>query len=264
MGLITLIEGKSWDGSKQHEIDITFSSITVDNGFIDVLEVFIKEQLLKYEQLVLTVYNNELESLSRKYNGRTRFSSKHFGLSKENLDVNQLNESIRLLNKKNSHLDIRFFDSVPNEYLKDWCDIFNETSKDMPDEKEEAYIPYHATVAAQLKSKEVMKEHNLLHYCYMIFNENNEAIAESNLRIDNKDPRFPYQFMIGVKKEYRGLGLGKWMQTSMYKKLYETTDFEKVEVVHHTDNNSAIAISEFIGFEFMYSLRSSCISLTET
>ncbi len=260
-GLITLKEGNAWDGSKQYELNITFSNITENDSLINVIDEFIKERLLEFREIELTVYNKELESLSKKYNGKTKFLSNHYGLKKDHINIEELNETIKIIDNKNDHLDLRFFNSVPDEHLKDWCDIFNETSKDMPDEKEEAYIPYHATVDVQLKSKERMKAHNILHYCYMIFNDKNEAIAESNIRINNNDPRFPYQFMIGVKKEYRGLNLGKWMYASMYKKLYETIDFEKVEVVHHVDNKAAIAISEFVGYELMYSVKASCISL---
>jgi hypothetical protein len=260
-GIITIKKGAAWDGSEQYEMNITFSNVTADNSLINTIDLFLEDKLLEYKHIEITVYNKELESSVEKYNGKTKFLSDHFGLTKDNINIDQLNETITTIENRNRKLNLRFFNSVPDEYIKDWCDIFNETSRDMPDEKEEAFIPYHATVEVQLKSKERMKSNNIHHYCYMIFNDKNEAIAESNVRVDNNNPRFPYQFMIGVKKEYRGLNLGKWMYASMYKKLYETIDFEKVEVVHHIDNKYAIAISKFVGYEYLYSVRSSCISL---
>lgn len=68
----------------------------------------------------------------------------------------------------------------------------------------------------------------------------------------NNGSRFPYQFMIGVKRSYRGRSLGKWLYASMYKRLFENVDFEKVLVCHHPDNIPAINISNWIGYKFNY------------
>jgi ribosomal protein S18 acetylase RimI-like enzyme len=76
------------------------------------------------------------------------------------------------------------------------------------------------------------------------FNSSNEMIAKSNVSVNNNDPRFPYQFMIGVKRSYRGRTLVKWLYASMYKKLFENVAFEKALVSHHPENKPAINISE--------------------
>jgi len=85
----------------------------------------------------------------------------------------------------------------------------------------------------------------------MIF-DGERLIAKTNVSVNNDDPRFPYQFMIGVLREYRGHGLGKWLQACMYKRLAETVDFEQILVQHHPENQPAIALSEWIGYKFSY------------
>nr|WP_142415599.1 GNAT family N-acetyltransferase [Hathewaya massiliensis] len=58
--------------------------------------------------------------------------------------------------------------------------------------------------------------------------------------------------MIGVESSYRGRSLGKWLYASMYKRLLETVDFDRVLVCHHPTNKHAINISEWIGYKFNY------------
>lgn len=253
IGFISIIKGNAWDGSELHAVKITYTKIVIEKELEDHIYKFINSLLYKYKKLDLILYNGELESLAKKYEGKIKFLCNYYSLTKNDINLDLLEETIKTLDSKNKNLSLRFFNGVPDEHIKEWCDIFNETSKDMPDEKEAAFIPYIATIDGQLKSKETMSSNNVSHYCYMVFNEQNEAIAESNVRIDNNDLRFPYQFMIGVKREFRGLGLGKWMYASMYKRLYEEIDFEKAEVVHHVSNHHAIRISEFIGYQFMFS-----------
>jgi ribosomal protein S18 acetylase RimI-like enzyme len=163
-----------------------------------------------------------------------------------------LDKSIKEYGARNSNLSIRYTDFIYEEYIQQYCDLFMETMEDMTDVQEEGYVPYVITPEKQRGINDSFKKRNITHNCYMIFNSNNEMVAKSNVSVNNKDPRFPYQFMIGVKRAYRGRSLGKWLYASMYKRLYENVDFERVLVCHHPENKPAINVSQWVGYRFNY------------
>jgi glutathione peroxidase-family protein len=107
----------------------------------------------------------------------------------------------------------------------------------MPDTREDGYVEYIVTPEKQRQINDSNKKRNITHHCYMIFNSSNEMIAKSNVSVNNNNPRFPYQFMIGFKRSYRGRSLRKWLYASMYKRLFEGVAFEKVIVCHHPQKN---------------------------
>ncbi|SHJ90690.1 hypothetical protein SAMN02745248_01268 [Hathewaya proteolytica DSM 3090] len=79
-------------------------------------------------------------------------------------------------------------------------DELKNIMEDMTDAREEGYVKYIITPDKQRKFNESNKKTNITHHCYMIFNDCSEMVAKSNVSVNNNDPRFPYQFMIGVKK----------------------------------------------------------------
>lgn len=101
---------------------------------------------------------------------------------------------------------------------------------------EPAFIKYPLTVEKQRQNNESNQLTQTIHHSCIILNEEGKMVGMSNVRVGQNDPRFPYQFMIGVKRAYRGKHLGKWMYAEMYKRLYDTVPFEQVLVCHHPLN----------------------------
>jgi len=122
----------------------------------------------------------------------------------------------------------------------------------MPDVNEEGFVQYVTFPEKQRMANQSYVKRNLTHHCYMIFSENDEMIAMSNVSASNAPPVFPYQFLIGVDKPHRGKSLGKWLYAAMYQKLYKCVDFDKAYVAHHPTNKYAIAISEWMGYRFAH------------
>lgn len=251
-GILNCIKSADWNGKEQYKLTITLCDSIIDEPMLNSINQLIQDKLNQHSELALVTYNNELEGLIGKYVHRVSSKVNYYTLKKENINIDLLSKSIKEFEAKNTDLSIKYTDIISDEYIKQYCDLFTETMEDMTDVKEDGYVEYIITPEKQRQINESNKKRNITHNCYMIFNSNNEMIAKSNVSVNNNDPRFPYQFMIGVKRSYRGRSLGKWLYASMYRRLYENVDFEKVLVCHHPENHSAINISEWIGYKFNY------------
>lgn len=251
-GILHYTRTADWNGKVQHKLIISLSDPVIDKAIIESINYLIQNLLDEYGELALVTYNNELDALVKKYTGKVSSRANNYTLKKEDIDINMLNNAILKYEAENGDLTIKYTDIISEEYIEQYCDLFTETMEDMTDTAEDGYVQYIITPEKQRQINDSFKKRNMTHNCYMIFNSNNEMVAKSNVSVNNNDPRFPYQFMIGVKRPYRGRSLGKWLYASMYKRLFENVIFEKVLVCHHPENKHAINISEWIGYKFNY------------
>lgn len=251
-GILTLTKTFDWNGNEQHKLTISLCDLVIDETLVSFIDEIIKNTIDKYNELSVVTYNNELQQTIGKYTHKVALRGNYYTLNKSDIDISSLSKYIAEQEIKNSDLSIRFTDIISEDLIEEYCNLFMETMEDMTDVKEDGYVQYVITPEKQRQINESNKKRNLSHFCYMIFNSNNELVAKSNVSVNNSDPRFPYQFMIGVKRPYRGRNLGKWLYASMYKRLFETINFEKALVCHHPDNAPAINVSKWIGYKFNY------------
>ena len=251
-GFLIFTKSADWNGNEQYKLNISLCNSTIDESMVNSISQLIQDKLYKHGQLALVTYNDELEELIKEYNNKINLKANYYTLKKEDININLLDKSIKEYEIENKDLYIKFTDIISENYINQYCDLFMETMEDMTDVKENGYTKYIITPEKQRQINDSNKKRNITHYCYMIFNSSNKMIAKSNISINNNDYRFPYQFMIGVKRPYRGRNLGKWLYASMYKKLLETVNFESVFVCHHPENKPAINVSKWIGYKFNY------------
>lgn len=251
-GIINCGKAADWNGNEQYKLNITLCDLPIDELMLKAINQLIQDKLDKHGEIVVVTYNYELNELINQYNNKVNLRANYYTLKRENINIDMINKFVKESEEKNSDLSIKYTDIIGDDYIKQYCDLFTETMEDMPDVMEEGYIQYIINPEKQRQINEANKKRNITHNCYMIFDSNNEMIAKSNLSVNNNDPRFPYQFMIGAKRSYRGRNLGKWLYASMYKKLFENVDFDRVLVCHHPANKHAIKISELFGYKFNY------------
>lgn len=251
-GILDFGKSADWAGNHRYKLNIALTDSIADKALFDPISQLIKDKLDQHGRLALESYNNELAEIIGKFTSKVELRANYYTLKKEDINISLLDKSIKEYASKNADLSIEYTDIISDEYIEQYCDLFMETAKDMPDAREDGYVPFTVTPETQRLTNENFKKRNITHNCYMIFNSNNEMVAKSNVSVNNNDPRFPYQFMIGVKRPYRGRSLGKWLYASMYKRLFETVEFEKVLVCHNPENIPAINISEWVGYKFNY------------
>ncbi|MCL2350034.1 MAG: GNAT family N-acetyltransferase [Defluviitaleaceae bacterium] len=250
-GILTFLKAADWNGNLQYKLYIRLSGAPNQHLVAD-LEQFANEKISKYGQIAIITYNNELPQLIEKYAAKVHLNANAYTLSKSDINTHLLDETIAGLGAKNADLNMVYTDIISEEYIERYCDLFMKAAEDMTDEQEEAYVRYIITPEIQRRQNENGAKRGQIHHCYMVFDGDIMA-AKTNLSVNKNDSRFPYQFMVAVSREYRGRGLGKWLYAHMYKMLFETTDFEKVLIMHHPKNKAIIDISLWAGYKFAYS-----------
>lgn len=248
-GILTFTKQKAWDGTDQYVLEASLVDKKIDKALSKEIEKLVEDLGKEYRPIALNLYNKELDEVAKKFNGKIRLNAQSYSLKKEDINIDKLNSTMKQLSEKNKDLTINCFIDVPEEYVDSYCKLFNDGTKDMPDAKEEGFVWNAVTHEFVKGMKEGCKKNNGTHYCCLVVNLTNEVVAMSNIMVNNNDPRYPYQFMIAVSREYRGRGLGRWMYSCAYKKLCENVDFEKVHLYHHPRNKHAISVSEYIGYK---------------
>jgi len=248
-GIISFIKTIDFNGKPENQLKILIDE-NMNEDLISTINSFIESKLNEHGEILLQTYNDELNELINKYYYKIKFKSNCYTLDRGDINVDMLTTWIDIFETKNKDLKIKYTTLISEEYIQEYCDLFTETMRDMPDNNEEAYESPIITQEKQRKINNNFRNNNMTHNCYMLFNSENQMIAKSNLRVTNTDARFPYQFMVGVKRDYRNRGIGKYLYACMYKKLYENVQFQKVLVKHHPDNISAIKVSQSIGYKF--------------
>ena len=250
-GLLAFVKSADWGGNEYYKLVVRLSTTVIDDKMLVCLRLFIDGKLEKFNYIMLDSYNQELDEMLVGYSSKIMYNSGAYMLTKERINLEMLNETIEQCQRKNGDLSMVYTDVISEEYIEQYCDLFTTLHDDMPDMQEEGFVQYVLTPEAQRQLNENWAKSNQAHHCYMIF-DGDEMVAKTNVSVKNSDPRFPYQFFICAKRQYRGRALGKWLYASMYKKLLEEVEFEKMLVHHHPANKHAIAISEWMGYEFAY------------
>jgi len=250
-GLLTFVKSADWGGNAHYKLIVRLSATVIDDEMLLCLRRFIDGKLEKFNHILLDSYNQELDGMLMGYSSKVMYKSGAYVLEKEHLNLDLLNETIGKCQRQNDDLSMVYTDIISEEYIEQYCNLFTTLHEDMPDVQEEGFVQYVLTPEKQRQLNETWAKNNQAHHCYMIF-DGDEMVAKTNVSVNNNDPRFPYQFFICAKGQYRGRALGKWLYASMYKKLLEEVEFEKMLVHHHPTNKYAIAISEWMGYEFAY------------
>lgn len=251
-GMLSFVKSADWSGSEQYKLTIRLCERGWDASLLECLKLFIDERLAQYGEIAVVTYNHELEALIETYSRKVHLNAGAYTLQKDDVDIDMLSQSIAAYQAKNPDLHMVYTDVISEEHMEQYCNLFMETAADMPDEKEAGYVRYVITPEKRRELNAANIEEDFAHHCCMIFNADNEMIAQSNVSVNNGDPRFPYQFLIGVRRQYRGRSLGKWLYAAMYQRLAEQVAFEKVLVHHHPENAAAIHVSKWVGYQFAY------------
>jgi RimJ/RimL family protein N-acetyltransferase len=229
--------------------------------FLDELSMGLKKRLARWVLsrysidtcVVLNSYENRNDALARTLGGRIAGRRHFFTLNVKNVKRTLMDSWIHETSRENRDLRLRFFDSIPEKYLDEYCSTFTRFLKDMP-RGSAAWLP---VVRPERISKQqrLNKKRESAVYCYLLFDRNGGIVGHTNVFIRRRRPQIAHQFMTGVLKEYRGRGLGRWIKAAMFKKLVK--DFPRLKEMR-TDTNPQnrwmIAINDEMGYRYSYSI----------
>jgi len=178
-------------------------------------------------ELPVSIYTNRVldQELCHGFNLTADLIADTCLLKREDLDYQVLKEWQEAAEKLNPDLRMCFYPELPEDLFDEYAALFTELENDMPGA--ENSVPFKITGKFAREVQERAKVNGTLFYRYLAFNAKNQLIAKSNVRLPKRTIEYPYQFMTGVKKEYRGRMIGKWLKSVMYPKIF--TDFPEVK-----------------------------------
>ena len=253
IGIIERWEDYDWGGNPEIKVICNVLFDDIPEECYRLLEDYLKASLDKYNRLTLLSHNSELNQILTSFTWKSQLKEVFWSIKQEDLDRQKLTEWIQEVSANNRGLTLRFFNTVPDELLDQYSELFMDTAEDMPETYEPAFVPFVIDAKKQKERNENFKKAGLIHKWCGVFNEVGKLVAMSNVRYYEQDTRYIYQFMISTTREFRGRKLGRWLYAAMYLKLLsEIPDFELIYLFHHPENVPAYSLSQRTGFQKGY------------
>ncbi len=149
--------------------------------------------------------------------------------------------------KKLAHLSIKHYEAIPDHLLADFCSLFSSLLRDIPATTRTLELDMDPE---EMKAKEINDEKNgQVSYRYLVFDQN-KLVGMTNVYLNRNRPETMRQYMTGTAKDYRKMGIAKWMKAAMFLKLKE--DFPSLETIKtevHPNNIGSKTVSVQMGYE---------------
>ena len=172
-------------------------------------------------------------------------------LGKNDFDLIGMIQMEKEIEAGKPNLKIAALDMIPDNKLKEYVSLYLECTNDIPnDEPEKQYTDEIAKEFAEKEKKN--RTDGDKRFRFVIYNELNKIVAFSIVRMYKDDQKHPYQSMTGVKSEYRGNGLSKWLKSVMYQKLFkEYPDIDGITGSMLFNNVYIQKINKLFGFKII-------------
>ena len=169
----------------------------------------------------------------------------------DKVDWNMMHEWIEEGKQRAKGVVCKFYKSIPDDILQQYCDLSNKTLEDEPSgDLEETF-----TISPELYHKYLKdcNENGIDWISVLAFEDDGTISSVSDVTYNSKRPREGSQGFTGVRKECRGRGLGKWVKAAMLLHLrekYPTVEF--VRAGNASANASILSINRRMGFQTIF------------
>jgi len=236
------------DKNSKLMLNILIEENGFSRNFLETVLSFIAEKIKGEYSLKITINCTIDDELRSYFKLTTDLVVDVCVLKRENLNISQLNAWKVEAEKLNPELEMRFYNELPDELCDEYADLFTELLNDMPIVENK---PAWKITGEETRAKEQdLAKNGVTIYRLLLFTKDNQMIAKCNVRFLKSSFEYPYQFMTGVKKEYRGRMIGKWFKAIMYPKIF--ADFPEVkgivsEMIPH--NHYIQNINKQVGYQ---------------
>lgn len=253
---------------KDNEVVGTYNTFLLNKGLpeekLDVKVFFLDENILEefnaeiisliqqnkssVKKVKANIENNNLQKTFQTQGFRNANESIWFHLKLENINKELVDNILQTNIPKNNNLTIELNKELRGNSITDVAHLMTTLLNDM--KRDDNHETFKQTPE---ELKEIVNSHkkskgNLFHL--LLRNEKNELIGVCIVVFKKDNPIAVNQFMTGVLKEYRGLGLPTWMKAYIYdylQKNYPTIQLIKTDCF--ADNTPMVHINKKMGFE---------------
>ena len=167
----------------------------------------------------------------------------------EDVDWEMVTEWMKDGPKRSPGTELKYFPSIPDDIIDEYAKVYTETLNQQPF----GDLDINDIVFTPEVIREEEKRHSSLgrtRFTYLTMEADGKisGLTEMMYRSDRKT--MVSQLLTGVKQEYRGRGLGKWLKGALLLKIKE--DYPDVTIIttdNATENKPMISINDRLGFK---------------
>ncbi|MCB0408908.1 MAG: hypothetical protein KDD29_01740, partial [Flavobacteriales bacterium] len=175
----------------------------------------------------------------------------YFHLKRNNINNKLIKRLIEENTPQQQNLDVELNQELKGHEINEVANLMTTLLNDI--QRLDNYQTFNETPERIQRVVEHHKKSNNNSFHLLLRNKEKELIGISIVVFKKENPTSVNQFMTGVLKEYRGLGLPTWMKAYMYdylQKHYPTIELIKTDCF--SGNLPMIHINKKMGFEEAY------------
>ncbi|HDS09822.1 MAG TPA: GNAT family N-acetyltransferase [Firmicutes bacterium] len=152
---------------------------------------------------------------------------------------------------KAQDVTIETYTVIPDSILKEFCELYTETEAQAPDYDSGDFESIWGTNPQERRESEKLIKEKGKSWITMVSHEPDGHLSGlTEIYFDPSIPYFIYQDLTGVREQYRGRNLGKWLKAEML--LYIKEHFPQAECIatgNSHRNAPMLSINHRLGFK---------------
>lgn len=239
--------------ARKNHLEVFYNSAFYDHD--KEISVLISRLIKKYfvkerdEIILFKTFNNNFRDIAKRLKGKLGEYTIRMNLPPKEANKKEMRKWISEISEANPDIRLKFYTTLPQKLIKEYCSLFTKLMEDMPKPHFfNTFVDPEKMAEGEKKNKNTDNQS----YRILAFNEENKLIGMTNIYINRKNPRYPYQYMTGTLPEYRHKGIAKWMKSENFFKI--TSDFGNkiTAIVTETSPNNfgSKRTSKLLGFKY--------------
>ncbi|MCB9233095.1 MAG: GNAT family N-acetyltransferase [Bacteroidia bacterium] len=239
--------------SSNHSFGILFLSLLAaenpdqENRRIIARVIAGEMEKMKHDQFLFSSSESKMVELVREFGGVKINQKNIYCLNVANLNPEQMKTWAD--NPAAEHLGLKFelYEYLPEYLYPEFSQLLTDLTGDIP--RENRTINPLQTPEEYQKSAIQNREsgHFMMHF--LLFDQENNLVGMTNVTVPNRPKAVMLQWMTGLKEEYRGKGLARWLKAKMLASLLEKfPDSEIILTDCYAANAPMIKINLEMGF----------------
>ena len=224
-----------------------------NDELIDALKEKSALYTLDSDGIYIIAPDSVTEGIAKAMSGKMYSENIHFFLANDAFNEEYAEEVLERVPDENPDISMKFFEMVSKEFVREYAELFTNLICGSDEDSESEYI---SEEEIMLYNEQAVNMGGTI-YIYLLFNPKDDIIGMTNVFVPaRKLPAKLYQFMTGIRKDYRGRKLAHWLKVKMIEKLKEDfPDFVYIVTENHPNNKAIIRINEKMGFKRKFSSR---------
>ncbi len=171
-------------------------------------------------------------------------------LQLENIDWSMVEKWVEEGPERSPKIKLVKLGSIPEDLIEQFSKIYTETYNQQPwDELDDVAFTFSPKYFRHLKK--VFAETGVEWLVMVTIEEDEKISGLTEMRYNPGNKTMITQELTGVKEEYRGRGLGKWLKAAMLLEIKERfPDVKTVRTENATTNVPMLSINDRLGFKF--------------